>query len=98
LAGLTVQQQAGQRVIYSYQGLTPPASLFQLIRNGQVGGVIFFGGNVSSSGQIADVVRQLRQAQQQSAVHLPLLLMTDQEGGIVRRLPDSVGEAGRAEP
>jgi beta-N-acetylhexosaminidase len=87
LAGLTVQQQAGQRVIYSYQGLTPPASLFQLIRNGQVGGVIFFGGNVSSSGQIADVVRQLRQAQQQSAVHLPLLLMTDQEGGIVRRLP-----------
>src|SRR5205814_5573448 len=29
----------------------------------------------------------LRQAQQQSPVAAPLLLMTDQEGGLVRRLP-----------
>src|SRR4029078_5797393 len=31
--------------------------------------------------------RRLRQAQAQSPVPQPLLLMTDQEGGLVRRLP-----------
>lgn len=80
-------QLAGQRVIYSYPGLTPPAQLFSDIENGQVAGVIFFGENISSDTQIAGVVSQLRQAQAASPVQQPLLLMTDQEGGEVRRLP-----------
>jgi len=86
-AGLTLQQEAGQRIIYSYQGLTPPQHLFDLIRQGDAAGVIFFGGNISSQSQIAGVIKQLRQAQAASPVHVPLLLMTDQEGGIVKRLP-----------
>src|ERR1022692_1360039 len=43
--------------------------------------------DVCSSDLIASVVGQLRQAQQRSPVSSPLLLMTDQEGGLVRRLP-----------
>ena len=85
--GLTSQQLAGQRVIFSYSGLTVPSALLQQISAGQAAGVIFFGGNISSESQIASVVQQLRQAQQQSPVAAPLLLMTDQEGGEVRRLP-----------
>jgi beta-N-acetylhexosaminidase len=84
---LTPAQLAGQRVIFSYHGLTVPPSLLQQIRAGQAAGVIFFGGNISSETQLARVIRQLRQAQQQSPVAAPLLLMTDQEGGEVRRLP-----------
>ena len=45
-AGLTNLQLAGQRVIGSYPGLTPPASLFTDISAGQVAGVIFFGENI----------------------------------------------------
>jgi beta-N-acetylhexosaminidase len=86
-AGLTHLQLAGQRVIGSYPGLTPPASLFTDIANGQLAGVIFFGANISSETQIAGVIAQLRQAQAQSPVQVPLLLMTDQEGELVRRLP-----------
>jgi beta-N-acetylhexosaminidase len=86
-SALTPQQLAGQRVIYSYSGLTPPASLLQLIRHGEAAGVIFFGGNISSEAQIRGVIGQLNQANSQSPVKLPLLLMTDQEGGLVRRLP-----------
>jgi beta-N-acetylhexosaminidase len=86
-ASLTNQQLAGQRMIGSYPGLTPPASLFTDIANGQLAGVIFFGGNISSEAQIAGVITQLRQAQAQSPVQVPLLLMTDQEGGLVHRLP-----------
>jgi beta-N-acetylhexosaminidase len=84
---LTPLQRAGQRIIYSYRGLNPPASLLQHIRTGEAAGVIFFAENVSSTTQIASVIQQLRQAQRQSPVHAPLLLMTDQEGGKIRRLP-----------
>jgi beta-N-acetylhexosaminidase len=84
---LTPEQQAGQRVIFSYAGLTVPQSLLTEISAGRVAGVIFFGNNISSLGQIASVVRQLRAAAQAGPVSAPLLLMTDQEGGQVRRLP-----------
>ena len=52
-------------------------------------GVIFFTDNVGGPAQLAAAVRELDQAaaSKQDPVHLPLLLMTDQEGGIVRRLP-----------
>ena len=86
-AGLSAQQLAGQRVIFSYPGLTVPAALLQQITAGEAAGVIFFGENISGDAQIASAVSQLRQAQQQRPVPSPLLLMTDQEGGLVRRLP-----------
>jgi beta-N-acetylhexosaminidase len=84
---LTPAQQAGQRVIFSYPGATPPASLLDQISAGEVGGVIFFGENITSLTQIAGVVAQLKEAHAASPVSSPLLIMTDQEGGIVRRLP-----------
>ncbi|HLK76008.1 MAG TPA: glycoside hydrolase family 3 N-terminal domain-containing protein [Streptosporangiaceae bacterium] len=86
-AALSSAQLAGQRVVYSYPGLTVPSALLDQISAGQAAGVIFFGGNISSEAQIASVIGQLVQAQQQSPVPAPLLLMTDQEGGLVRRLP-----------
>jgi beta-N-acetylhexosaminidase len=86
---LSAQQLAGQRVIYSYSGLTPPASLISLIKHGEAAGVIFFGPNISSKAQITSVIKRLRQANASplNPVRAPLLLMTDQEGGQVRRLP-----------
>jgi beta-N-acetylhexosaminidase len=84
---LTTAQLAAQRVIFSYPGATPPASLLNLIAAGEAGGVIFFGENITSLTQIAGVVAQLKEAHAASPVRSPLLLMTDQEGGIVRRLP-----------
>jgi beta-N-acetylhexosaminidase len=87
LEGLTPRQLAGQRVVYSYHGLTPPAELLDAIRRGEAGGVIFFGENIASRAQIRDVVATFQQANAQSPVKAPLLMMTDQEGGIVRRLP-----------
>jgi beta-N-acetylhexosaminidase len=90
LPKLTPAQLAGQRVVYSYNGLTPPASLLRWIREGEVGGVIFFGQNIASQAQIASVIAELDRANASPRNPLrksPLLLMTDQEGGEVRRLP-----------
>jgi beta-N-acetylhexosaminidase len=87
LPHLTPAQLAGQRVIYSYQGLTPPAALLNRIRAGEAAGVIFFGGNYANPAQMRKTIAALNAANAHSPVHLPLLLMTDQEGGEVRRLP-----------
>jgi beta-N-acetylhexosaminidase len=98
LPSLTPAQEAGQRVIYSYSGLLPPATLLRWIRHGEVGGVIFFGGNITSPAQIAGVIKQLDQANASASNPLravPLLLMTDQEGGLVRRLPGQPAASGK---
>jgi beta-N-acetylhexosaminidase len=89
-AAMSPRQLAGQRVIYGYSGLTPPASLLSLVRAGDVGGVIFFGDNFQSPGQFAAAVGRLEAADRAAtnpARAYPLLLMTDQEGGYVNRLP-----------
>jgi beta-N-acetylhexosaminidase len=93
LPRLSAAQLAGQRVIYSYTGVTPPAMLLSLISRGEAAGVIFFTDNVGGPSQLATAVRQLDQAaaSRLDPVHLPLLLMTDQEGGLVRRLPGQPG-------
>ena len=83
---LSPTQQAGQRVIFSYPGLTPPDSLLQAISSGEVGGVIFFGENIASLDQIASVIQTLKRAHAAGPIASPLLLMTDQEGGYIRRL------------
>ncbi|BCJ29416.1 glycoside hydrolase family 3 N-terminal domain-containing protein [Actinocatenispora sera] len=90
---LSPRQQAGQRVIWSYPGLTPPQELFDAIRAGLVGGVIFFGENIDRNdrSQIQGVTSALAQAQVDSGIRYPMLIMTDQEGGIVQRLPGAPG-------
>ena len=96
IARLSPAQLAGQRVIYSYYGLTAPSWLLSDIQHGLVGGVIFFGFNISSEQQIAGVIQQLIAANasaQNPARAYPLLLMTDQEGGLVRRLPGAPDES-----
>ena len=46
-------------MIYSYKGLTPPASLLTLIGHGEAAGVIFFADNIASRPQLRAVVRAL---------------------------------------
>jgi beta-N-acetylhexosaminidase len=84
---LSPQELAGQRIIYAYAGLQPPASLLAAIRAGEAAGVIFFSNNIKSASQLRGVINELQQASLASPVHTPLLMLTDQEGGEVRRLP-----------
>ncbi|MGW5354159.1 glycoside hydrolase family 3 N-terminal domain-containing protein [Streptomyces sp. NPDC004031] len=94
-AAPTPQQQAGQRVVFSYSGTTVPQSLLMQISAGQAAGVIFFGDNIGSLAQITAAVQQIRQANASSPSPAPLLLMTDQEGGQIRRLPGAPVQSAR---
>jgi beta-N-acetylhexosaminidase len=77
---------AGQRIIYAYAGLYPPPSLLARIRAGEAAGVIFFAPNISSPAQLRATVGQLQRANISSPIHAPLLILIDQEGGLVNRL------------
>jgi beta-N-acetylhexosaminidase len=99
---LTPGQLAGQRVISGFQGLAPPRDLLRRIRRGKVGGVILFSGNVASRTQVARMVRRLQSVRRPPALDQPLLVMVDQEGGPVRRIPGApepsaaeIGATGR---
>ena len=87
VARLTTAQLAGQRIVYAYAGPAPPAQLLALVRAGEAAGVIFFAPNVASVAQLRGAIGELQAAAAASPVRAPLLLMTDQEGGLVRRLP-----------
>ncbi len=93
-------QLAGQRVIYSFSGLSAPPSLLAAIQQGEVGGVILFSFNIASPAQLTSLIQQLTAANassQNPARSYPLLLMTDQEGGEVKRLPWAGPDESEAE-
>jgi len=99
---LTAGQLAGQRVVSGFFGQTPPRDLLRRIRRGKVGGVILFGNNVGSRRQVARMVRRLQSVRRPRALNEPLLVMVDQEGGPVRRIPGApersaatIGATGR---
>lgn len=84
--GLSAGQLAGQRVVLSYSGPTPPARLVRRVRRGGAAGVILFARNVRSTAQVRRSVATLQRAARGSPIGEPLLVMVDQEGGAVRRL------------
>jgi beta-N-acetylhexosaminidase len=102
-APLTVRQAVGQHMIFAYDGLTPPAALRRRIARGEAAGVILFARNVRSAGQVRAAMRSLQAIRRPAGLRAPLLVMADQEGGPVRRIPGapqraaaSVGSAKHA--
>ena len=77
----------GQLIIAGFDGVTAPPTLLQRIHDGHVGGVVLFAGNAAGGqAQVRRLVTSLQSSA--SSGHQPgLLVMADQEGGAIRRLP-----------
>lgn len=84
---LTLRQAVGQHMIFAYDGLEPPPALRRRIARGEAAGVILFSRNVRSARQVAATVRGLQAIARPPGLRAPLIVMTDQEGGPVRRIP-----------
>ncbi len=84
---LTLAKQVGQLVIASYQRATPPASLLGAIRAGHVGAVILMGANTKRGVSATRAAVNTLQQAARAGGNPGLLVMTDQEGGEVKRLP-----------
>lgn len=85
-ARLSLARQVGQLIIASYRGQTPPASLLRAIRLGHVGAVILMGDNTAGGVRAVRTATARMQAAARLGGNAGLLIMTDQEGGTVKRL------------
>jgi beta-N-acetylhexosaminidase len=90
---LTVRQAVGQHMIFAYDGLRPPPALRRRIARGEAAGVILFTRNVRSAGQVRAAMRSLQAIRRPRGLRAPLIVMVDQEGGPVRRIPGAPGRA-----
>jgi beta-N-acetylhexosaminidase len=84
---LTPAQLAGQHVVFPFAGRVPPRALLQRIRRGEAAGVVFLGANLGTAAQVRALTHRLQGVPRPPALRAPLLLMVDQEGGSVQRLP-----------
>ena len=84
---LTLRQAVGQHMIFAYDGLQPPPALRRRIARGEAAGVILFARNVRTTGQVRAAMRSLQAIRRPAGLRAPLIVMVDQEGGPVRRIP-----------
>jgi beta-N-acetylhexosaminidase len=86
VTGMTLPDKVGQLLVPTVPGRAAADGGAGLIRRYHVGGVIYFGPNIGDAAQVAALSAGLQQAARSQPPHLPLLIGTDQEGGIVSRL------------
>ncbi|OJJ65788.1 hypothetical protein ASPBRDRAFT_667331 [Aspergillus brasiliensis CBS 101740] len=81
---------AGQHIIYTYPGISPPDALFDLLDEGKVGGLILFHENINQTNltETSALMSKFQRAHAKSPAYkgYPLPIMIDQEGGYVKRI------------
>lgn len=88
----SLKEMIGQMLMLGFKGVTPndkgSKAVHSLLKDGQIGGLIFMGHNMSSKSQITQLVSYMKKGT--SKQHPPLLAI-DQEGGQVQRLKEKHG-------
>jgi beta-N-acetylhexosaminidase len=93
---LSLPQLAGQRLVVGFTGNAPPAPVRKLVRQGRLAGVILFAENLPSRESGRRLAARLQAIPRPAGLRDPLLVMIDQEGGLVKRL-DGAPSASAAE-
>ncbi|MSO45104.1 MAG: hypothetical protein EXQ74_07375 [Thermoleophilia bacterium] len=83
----TDAQLAGQRITWPVDGLTVSRSMRAAITRGEVGSVILFSRNAPTARALRRLTAQLQAVPRPIGLDEPLLVMVDQEGGYVKRIP-----------
>jgi beta-N-acetylhexosaminidase len=82
----------GQVFMLAYPGELPPPLLYDWIEKRGLGGVKIFGWNGTDTSRLATVIADLQAAALSSGRGIPLLIATDQEGGVVRHVKGATTE------
>jgi beta-N-acetylhexosaminidase len=86
VSNLTPRQLAGQRLVVGFPGTEPPPAVRSMVREGRVAGVILFAENFPSREAGRRAIARLQAIRRPSGLRDPLLVMIDQEGGLVKRI------------
>ncbi len=96
LPPLSVGDALGQMIVTRYVGPDPTPTVLAALREGRAGGVLLYADNVPSPAVIRRAVRRLGRATDEGGRPRPLVLI-DQEGGDVKRLPSLPPDLSGAE-
>lgn len=83
---MSTEEKVGQLFVTRVKGTSAADGTAALIRKYHLGGVIYFPPNLKNPAQIAKLSNGLQKAAGGSGAKVPLLVATDQEGGLVARL------------
>jgi beta-N-acetylhexosaminidase len=83
---LSVRRLVGERLVAGFAGTELPASLRRMIRRGELAGLVFFEENLPDRAAALRLSAEIQSIRRPRGLRDPLLLMVDQEGGLVARL------------
>ena len=82
-----VRDMVGQMFVVSVGGTEPDYYVEKMVRERNIGGVILFGHNMRSEGQVRDLTASLQRMSMRTQPAVPLFVAVDQEGGAVASAP-----------
>lgn len=83
---LPPKQLAGQRIVVGFPGTAISSALREAIAKGRIAGVVLFAENIPGRAAGRRLVARLQAIRRPPKLRDPLLVMTDQEGGLVKRV------------
>jgi beta-N-acetylhexosaminidase len=96
LSRLPAARLVGQRVVVGFAGARAPATVERMIGAGEVAGVVLFADNLPSRSAGRRLIRRLQAIPRPPGLRDPLLTMTDQEGGLVKRIAGAPTASARS--
>ncbi|KAF0818623.1 beta-glycosyl hydrolase [Bacillus sp. ZZV12-4809] len=103
---MELKKKIGQMMVIGFDGKTVPENVRELIHEYHIGSIILFGRNIGSPKEVLALTSDLQNEAKKAGYSHPLLICTDQENGVVRRLGEgatmfpgamSLGAAGKEE-
>ncbi|MBA3237416.1 MAG: beta-N-acetylhexosaminidase [Parachlamydiaceae bacterium] len=88
LENLSLEEKVGQILMVNFQGEVPNEDAKALIQEIKVGGIVYYNwaNGLNSPEQVKKLSLGLQELSQENSHLIPLLIASDQEGGIVTRL------------
>jgi beta-N-acetylhexosaminidase len=83
---LSAPRLAGERIVVGLSGTGVSPRLRAAIHDGRVAGVVLFAANLPSRAAAGRLISELQAIPRPPALRQPLLIMVDQEGGLVKRV------------
>ncbi|CAN5605949.1 hypothetical protein BH24ACT18_BH24ACT18_18430 [soil metagenome] len=84
---MSVRDMVGQMFVVSVGGTEPDYYVEKMVRERNIGGVIFFGYNMESEEQVRSLTASLQQLSMRTKPAVPLFVAVDQEGGDIASAP-----------
>ncbi len=89
VSSMNESELLGQVLILGFFGISPSEAILSWISERNIGGVKFFGWNVTDLSTLGKTIGKLQEKAAETKFKIPLFIATDQEGGWVRHIKGS---------